>query len=106
MNSGKLNRPISIKEEQSISDGGGGQTTQDVLIVDKTWGNIATLSGREQWQAQQMEAQVSHKVTIRYRNGIKRTQFVLYKERKFEIQYIFNPNESNTWLELYCIERM
>ncbi|WP_273845725.1 phage head closure protein [Halalkalibacter alkalisediminis] len=105
MNSGKLNRRISIKEEKKIKDIGGGQTTQPLPIAD-TWASINTLTGREFWQAQQMEAEVSHKITIRYRKGIKRSQVVFYNERKFDIEYIFNRDEANKFLELYCLERV
>lgn len=105
INPGRLNKKISIKKEVSISDGGGGQKT-DYELIANTWASINTLSGREFWQAQQMQAEVSHKVTIRYRKEIERTQVVFYGERKFDIQYIFNPEEANLKLEMYCLERV
>lgn len=105
INTGKLNKRINIKKEQRTSDGGGGFGNDDTLIAS-VWASINTLNGREQWQAQQMEAEVSHKVIIRYREGIKRTQVVYYKNRKFDIQYVFNRNEENRFLELYCLEKV
>ncbi|MCM3616681.1 phage head closure protein [Sutcliffiella horikoshii] len=103
MNSGKLNRPITVKESVNVKNTGGGMKTEFRPVLS-TFANINTLSGREFWQAQQMEASVSHKVTIRYREGLKRSQFVFYNKRKFEIQYIFNRDEGNKFLELYCLE--
>ena len=104
-NPGKLNKRIDIKEKGRVSDGGGGFTTGEVEVIN-TWANINTLSGREFWQAQQMEAEVSHKVTIRFRKGIKRTQVIYFQDRKFEIQYVFNRDEANKYLELYCLEKV
>lgn len=105
MNPGKLNKRISVQDEVKISDGAGGYELDHVKVLD-AWANIDTLSGRDFWQAQQMEVEVSHKVTMRYRQGVKRSQVVFYNNRKFDIQYIFNPNEGNAYLELYCLERM
>ncbi|WP_078382337.1 phage head closure protein [Sutcliffiella halmapala] len=106
MNSGKLNKRITIKENNQIRNRGGGFKPSEEEVILSTWANINTLSGREFWQAQQMEAEVSHKVTIRFRSGIKRSQMVFYQERKFEIQYVFNRDEGNRFLELYCLERV
>ena len=105
MNPGKLNKRISILKKEKVSNGGGGFKKNEVPFAD-CWANINTLSGREFQQAQQMEVEVSHKVTIRFRKDVKRSQLVLFGERRFEIQYIINRDEANRFLELYCIERV
>lgn len=72
------------------------------------WARIATLKTQEQYGAGEFDAQVSHRVTIRYpyetTGMIHAGQRVVYKQRHFKVQTIDNPNESNKVLYLMCIE--
>ena len=107
MNSRLFKHRISIKNKKNVSDGAGGYNDKpDYETIAETWASINTLSGREFWQAQQMQAEVSNKVIIRYRTGIKRSQVVFYNKRELDIQYIFNRDENNKFLELYCLEKV
>lgn len=104
MNPGKMNKRVEIMELAQISDGGGGY--EDALVpVKKVWANINPVSGREYWQAQQAQAQISHKVTIRYLQDLNRSHVLSFNGKKYDIQYVINVNEENRFLEIQVLER-
>jgi SPP1 family predicted phage head-tail adaptor len=104
INPGKLNRKIQVMELAQISDGGGGY--EDALTPVKTvWASINPVSGREYWQAQQAQAQISHKIIIRYTTELNRSNVLSFNGKNFDIQYIINVQESNRFLEIHVLER-
>ena len=104
MNPGKLNKKIQIMERGRIPDGGGGY--EDALVLIKnTWANVRPASGREKWEAQQAQSEISHKVTIRYTDLIDHSHIIVFNGREFDIQYIINVNEANRFLEIQTLEK-
>ncbi|UDY80764.1 head closure protein [Geobacillus phage GR1] len=104
MNPGKLNKRVEIMELGQVSDGGGGY--EDAFIpIKKVWANIRPVYGREKWQAQQAQAEISHKVIIRYTDAINRSHILSFNGKKYDIQYIINIDESNRFLEIQVLER-
>lgn len=101
---GKLNKRIEIKKLDEVSDGGGGYKNELVLIK-KVWSNIQPLYGRELYQARQTQADVSHKVTIRFTKEVNRSHIVSFNGKNYDIQYLINVNEANRFLELHVLER-
>lgn len=69
------------------------------------WARIEALSGRELIAAQQKVSDVTHKITIRYQEGILASMNVWYDGRQFQIQAVENPEERNRYLFLLCVER-
>lgn len=71
-----------------------------------TYAEIEPLLGKELIAAQQVKAEVTHRVTIRYRMDypVNSTHRVKYGSRYFAISYVINPLERKEWLQLYCIE--
>ncbi|ARK29048.1 phage head closure protein [Halalkalibacter krulwichiae] len=103
-NPARFDKRIQILEYTKTSDGGGGY--EEVLIpILNVWANIHPLHGRELYQAQQIQAQVSHKITIRYSNKVNRSHVVFFNDKYYNIQYIVNVNEANKTLELHVLER-
>lgn len=104
MDAGKLNRRVEVMQRSQVSDGSGG--FEDALVLfKKVWSNIQPLSGREFWQAQQAQAEISHKVTIRYMKDVNRTHVLKFNDKEYDIQYIINVDEANRFLELHVRER-
>lgn len=104
MNPGKLDKRIEIMELAQISDGGGGY--EDALVpVKKLWASFIPLSGREYWQAQQTQAQISHKIVVRYTEAINRSHIVRFKNKDYDVQYLINIDEANRFLEIHVLER-
>lgn len=100
---GKLRHRITLQELVKTDDGYGGivETWQDVATV---WAAIEPLKGTERYQAQQVQSELTHKVTIRYRAGIKPQMRILYGNRVFDIEAVIDVDERHRWLELLCSE--
>lgn len=100
---GKLRHRVTLQELVKTDDGYGGivETWQDVATV---WAAIKPLRGNERYTAQQVQSELSHKITIRYQAGIKPQMKLLYKGRTFEIESVIDIEERHQWLELLCSE--
>lgn len=104
MNPGKLNKRVQIMKFDQISDGGGG-FEEGLVPVKKVWANISPVSGREKWQAQQAQSEITHKVTIRYTEEVNRSHIISFNNKNFDIQYLINVDEENRFLEIQVLER-
>lgn len=104
MNPGKLNRKVEIMELDKVSDGAGGY--EDTFVpIKKVWANIRPIYGKEYYEAQQAQVQVSHKVTIRYTEDINRSHILSFNGKVYDIQYLLNIEEENRYLEIRVLER-
>lgn len=103
MNAGKLRHRVTIQQLVKTDDGYGGivETWQDVATV---WAAVEPLRGNERYRAQQVQAELTHKVIMRYRAGIKPQMRLLYGNRIFEIEAVIDVEERHKWIELLCAE--
>lgn len=74
---------------------------QDVATV---WAAVEPLRGREYFEAHQVQAEVTTRIRIRYRPGIRPDMRVLYGGRVFNITAIIDPEERHRELQLMCRE--
>lgn len=77
----------------------------------KTWSTVATvyasvepIRGREMFDAEQVQSEVTHRVRLRYRPGLTSQMRLLFNGRMFEIQTVINVNERNREVQLMCKE--
>lgn len=80
------------------------------VIAENLPAMIEFLSGKQVYTAATFTSQVTHRVTIRWRAGIKPQQEVNFtdpegKVRDLQIMFIDNPDELNRMLILNCLER-
>jgi len=103
MRIGDLRHRISLQELVSIPDGMGGfsEEWQDVATV---WASVEPLRGQERYLAQQTLQEVTHKVTMRYREGVSTRMRIFFGGRLFTIKAILDPEERHKWLEILCSE--
>lgn len=103
MNAGKLRHRVTIQQLVKTDDGYGGivEAWQDVATV---WAAVEPLRGSERYRAQQVQAELGHKVTMRYRAGIKPQMRLLYNGRVLEVEAVIDVEEHHRWLELLCSE--
>ena len=103
---GKLRHRLTIQQSRRIGDGGGGSegSWDDPIKVATVWGSVKPLSGNERLRAMQLEARVSHRITIRYRTGITTAMRVLFGTRLFNIRAVLNLDERNRWLDIMAEE--
>ena len=98
-----LNRRVLIQQRSTTKDSFGQQSTAwtDLLTC---WAHIEPLSGRELVNAQAVNAEVTHTVTIRYRSNVTASMRVLYQGRIFNITAVIDPDTSHVWTSLNCSE--
>lgn len=101
-----LRHRISIEADSQTTDGGGGAADPWAAptTIARTWAAIQPLRGGERLRAQQLEASVTHKITLRYRSDIRASHRVVFKGRAFNIRAVINVDERSRWLELMCEE--
>lgn len=99
-----LNHRITLQTPSTTENAFGetGTTWADTLIV---WAQVEPLRGREYFAAQQVNAEVTHKVTMRYTHGIVPTMRIKYGLRYFDITSIINPVSTNRMLTVMAVER-
>lgn len=102
-NAGRLRHRIAIEDYVDSNDGGGG-ATRSWTTVAECWAEIQPISADERWQAERLQMKISHRVTIRYREGISPGMRVVFDQRALRIQTIVNPAERNRSLILMCEE--
>lgn len=82
-----------------------GEVTEGWATASTVWASVEPLSGRELAKAQQVQADVTHRVIIRYRPGVKQDWRVVHMGRELNITVVRNIEERNEMIELLCIER-
>ncbi|GAB4274628.1 phage head closure protein [Thermincola ferriacetica] len=103
MRAAELRHRITIQQNNGTTTDSEGIPIENWFDVVTVWARIRDLSGREYFAAQQVQAEVSTEITIRYREGINTNMRVKYGSRIFGIQSII-PDERKTELRLMCKE--
>lgn len=83
---------------------GAGQPVQVWRTFDHMWGSVEPLSGRELYNAAQVQPDVTHMVKMRYRAGVAPKMRIQHDARTLDILSITNREERNIELELMCKE--
>ena len=100
-----LNHRIQIEQAAEASDGTG-DPVRTWSLVATLWASVNALTGREAFNAKQVLAEVTHRVTIRYRTGLTPKMRVKFDGRYFDILSVLDAKETKVWLELMCVERI
>ena len=98
MNPAQLRHRIKFQVQDLEQDK---EIWNDVLT---TWANINPISGREYYQAETVNSDLTHKIRLRYRKGITPDMRVIYNNRIFYIVSVINEYEKNIVLQLMCRE--
>ena len=106
--SGDLRRSIQIQQRSATIDSVGGQSTTWTTVAT-VWADIQPLSGRELMAAQEVQAEVSHTISIRYQPLFSDPKAmaamrVLYGTRIFNISASMNVDERNRLITLMANE--
>ena len=103
MKIGKLRHRVRIQAYTAGRDSFGAEEPAwtDVATV---WASITPVSGKEYFASAQTNAEVSTKVTMRYRSGITPKMRVVFGARIFEIISALNFEERGVELNLMCKE--
>ena len=109
----RLKHRLVLQQEVPSADGAGGYTrswaeiaTLWAEIVPITGGDSRsnTISGKEVFIAGQVQAQVSHRIFLRWRNGVMPAMRLALEDRVFNIRYVAAVREGREMLELLVQE--
>lgn len=83
---------VIIQSESKTADTAGGYALAwtDVATM---WCSVEPAGGREIWQAQQLQKNVSHKITTRYRSDVTTANRLLWGTRAFNVRSVVNVSE-------------
>tara|TARA_R110002126_G_scaffold48761_12_gene135440 strand:- start:1484 stop:1819 length:336 start_codon:yes stop_codon:yes gene_type:complete len=100
---GKLRTPLQLQSRNDVSDGQGG--------VERSWHTVTDLfayveptNGTARSRGSRDENLITHRVTIRYRDGVEADQRFVRNERNFDIRSVHDVDETKRYLLCLCEE--
>lgn len=100
---GELRQRVFIQQPVTEEDGYGGKPVT-WITVGSAWAKVEPLSGREYFFAHQIQAEVSHRITLRYRQDVREDMRLSVNGRILEIESILDLDEGHQFLEILCSE--
>jgi len=103
MKAGALRHRVTIQRLVTTRDSFGAalETRTDIATV---WASVEPIGGRELWQMQQVTAEVSTRVRMRYRSDVVPTMRLCFGSRILEVTNVIDTEERHRELELLCRE--
>jgi SPP1 family predicted phage head-tail adaptor len=103
VNPGELRSRVVVQSATRTTDAGGGFATTWADGAS-LWAKVEPLEGSELLRAQQLQARVTHRVTIRYRRGLTAASRLRLGARVLDIQQVIDVDERHQFTELLCEE--
>jgi SPP1 family predicted phage head-tail adaptor len=100
---GQLRHRLNLQAATETRDSFGGVVLTWSTIAT-VWGSIEPLSGRELFAAQQVNALISARIRIRYRDDVNARMRVVHEAKSYDIQSVIDPETRHVELELMCAE--
>ena len=100
----RANHLVDIQELQDSTD----YDNENAIwnTVAQTFAEIIPLRGKELVDAQQVHAEITHKIKISWQADIRAEHRLRWESRNFyPLAPPINKKEKNRWLELMCVER-
>lgn len=85
MRAGELRHLVDIQDNKPIQSSSGAPKENWEDFATNIWASVEDLAGREFLAAQQMNAEVTTRVKIRYMVGIKSSMRVVFGTRKLKL---------------------
>ena len=104
MESGKLRHELVI-QSASESRGTDGAVVKTWSTFATVWGSVNPIRAREQLQSGQLQADVTHKLLLRYLPGLTHEHRIMVDGRVFEIVSLMNVAEADQVMEVLAVER-
>ncbi|WP_207746021.1 phage head closure protein [Clostridium sp. D53t1_180928_C8] len=103
INPGELRHRITIQKLNNSQNEYGeiSELWEDILNVRA---GIYPISGKEFFAAETVNSEITHKVKIRYIEGIMPNMRIKFNNRIFSIESVINFQERNIELQLLCKE--
>ena len=103
LKAGHLDKRVEIQANTPAANDYG-EMVASWATVATVWAAIEPLTGREVLQTQQVQAESSVRIRIRYYSGLTAAHRIKYGSRIFEINSVSNKFERGEHMELMCRE--
>jgi SPP1 family predicted phage head-tail adaptor len=103
MQAGRLRRRVTI-QKKTVTRNSYGEEMIVWVDVATVWAAVEPLSGREFIEGRQVVADVSTRIRIRHRPGIRPEMRVTWGERVYTIQAVLDHLDRSRELHLMCTE--
>ena len=104
VNPGELRFQVAIEEPQATPDGAGGYVA-GWLEIARVFARIEPLFARDEFGAAQTIEEVSHRITIRFREDVESGMRLRRGSRLFDILTVHDPDETGRYLVLRAKEQ-
>ena len=103
MEAGRLRNRVTLQEKEVTKDAYGAEviTWADVATV---WAAVEPLAGREFMEGRSLDAELSTRIRIRYREGVRPTYRATWGDHVYDIQSVIDVNGRHRELLLMCRE--
>lgn len=103
MQAGRLRHRVEIQTFTETQDTFG-EPDRTWATADTVWAAIEPLRGQELLSAQEINAETSHRVRLRYHSSVTPTARFKFGTRIFDILSVINWQERGASLEVLCTE--
>jgi len=103
MKIGDMRHRVTFQEEVKTPDGSKGFTVTWNYFKE-VWGSVIPLSSSERFFSQQIKAEVTHRVEVRYLEGVTEAMRIKHRDRVLLIEGIKDIDERQEVLEFTCAE--
>lgn len=106
MNPGELKHRIIIQRVDGTIENECHEDEPNYVDWKKVWAKVEPLKGKEYLQVDRKNAEVTHRVKIRYLAGLGPDMRIIFKDRLFDIEGVINVDEANKEMHLMCLEKV
>ena len=103
MQAGKLRHHLEVQAATETRDAHGG-VTRDWRTVDMRWAAVEPLTGRELFEAQQVQGRATVRVRMRPYGDLTPSHRLKFGDRVLNIDSIQNIDERDREMEVLCVE--
>jgi SPP1 family predicted phage head-tail adaptor len=103
MRPGLLQYRVEIQQSTSTSDAMG-QPVNTWKTTQTRWAGVMPLTSREGFYAKSVRPELSHRITLRWFDGLEHGHRIKMDARIFDIASIINVDEGNHTLQVDCVE--
>ena len=103
MRAGELRQRITI-QQKTITRDTYGAAVETWAALATVWAAVEPMSGREYFQSQQINAEVTTRIRIRHRSDVDSTMRVVFGASTYDIQAVIEPETNKRELQLMCRE--
>jgi SPP1 family predicted phage head-tail adaptor len=104
MRAGRLRHRVTV-ESATETQGASGEVTLGWTTWASAWAAVEPLAGAERFAAQQVNAEVTHRVTLRHLPGLSPRMRIRHEGRVLEIDAVLNVEERDRETHALCVER-